>query len=74
MTRPSVMFETTKFFNHPLYDNSIPSIVQPHDIGLLKFGRSLKFNGNYTEELGLTRGARILTKCHVLRGAIFERH
>ncbi|KAJ8712913.1 hypothetical protein PYW08_008217 [Mythimna loreyi] len=44
MTQPAAIFETTKYYNHPLYNEAIPSIVQPHDIGLLEFGRSLKFS------------------------------
>ncbi|XP_026333856.1 collagenase-like [Hyposmocoma kahamanoa] len=43
MTRPEAVFETREFYNHPLYNNNLPSVVQPHDIGLLKFGRSLTF-------------------------------
>nr|ACR16001.2 serine protease 47 [Mamestra configurata] len=42
-TQPSAIFETTKYYNYPLYNEAIPGIVQPHDIGLLEFGRSLTF-------------------------------
>ncbi|KAJ8711248.1 hypothetical protein PYW07_008490 [Mythimna separata] len=44
MTQPATIFETTKYYNHPLYNEAIPGIVQPHDIGLLEFGRSLELN------------------------------
>lgn len=47
MTRPEILFETNVFYNHPLFNNNLPSVVQPHDIGLLKFGRSLTFSGKY---------------------------
>ncbi|XP_004928980.1 collagenase-like [Bombyx mandarina] len=52
MTRPAVVFETTDYLNHPLYDESIQQIVQPHDIGLIKFGRSLVFN-DYVQPIRL---------------------
>ncbi|CAD0204366.1 unnamed protein product [Chrysodeixis includens] len=44
LTRPGVIFETTDFFNHPLYNNNLPGVVQPHDIGLLRFNRDLEFS------------------------------
>ncbi|RVE47905.1 hypothetical protein evm_007419 [Chilo suppressalis] len=44
MTRPGTIFETTEYMNHPLYDESQPSRVQPNDVGLIKFNRRLEFN------------------------------
>ncbi|XP_026333811.1 collagenase-like [Hyposmocoma kahamanoa] len=44
VTRPEIMFETREFYNHPLYNNNLPGVVQPNDVGLLKFGRVLTFS------------------------------
>ncbi|XP_026730522.1 collagenase-like [Trichoplusia ni] len=44
LTRPGIIFETTDFYNHPLYNNNLPGVVQPNDIGLLRFNRDLEFS------------------------------
>ncbi|CAH0758452.1 unnamed protein product [Diatraea saccharalis] len=44
LTRPYYIFETSEFYNHPLYNENLAGIVQPNDIGVLKFGRWLEFN------------------------------
>ncbi|KOB77023.1 Serine protease 58, partial [Operophtera brumata] len=54
LTLPNAIFETTQFYNHPLYDNDRPGVVQPHDIGLLEFGRSLIFN-DYIQPIRIQR-------------------
>ncbi|XP_022832132.1 collagenase-like isoform X1 [Spodoptera litura] len=36
LTDPEYIHETTEYYNHPLYDNNRPTVVQPHDIGLVK--------------------------------------
>ncbi|XP_045770443.1 collagenase-like [Maniola jurtina] len=43
LSRPQLLFETTDYYNHPEYDESL-TIVQPHDIGVIKFNRVLEFN------------------------------
>ncbi|XP_013142901.1 PREDICTED: collagenase-like [Papilio polytes] len=43
LTRPEGIFETTTYYNHPQYIEALQSVVQPHDIGLLKFNRVLQF-------------------------------
>ncbi|KPI99023.1 Collagenase [Papilio xuthus] len=43
LTRPESIFETTTYYNHPQYIEALQSVVQPHDIGLLKFNRVLQF-------------------------------
>ncbi|XP_053616941.1 acrosin-like [Plodia interpunctella] len=44
LTRPYYIFETTEYYNHPLYVEALQGFVQPNDIGLLKFNRQLEFN------------------------------
>nr|ABU98623.1 protease [Helicoverpa armigera] len=44
LTQPSAIFETEKYYNHPLYNEAFAWIVQPNDIGLLEFGRALVFS------------------------------
>ncbi|KAH9645227.1 hypothetical protein HF086_018272 [Spodoptera exigua] len=44
LTEPALIFETTKYYNHPLYIEALQSIVQPNDIGLIEFGRKIEFN------------------------------
>ncbi|KAM3957881.1 collagenase-like [Aphomia sociella] len=44
LTQPVYIFETTEYYNHPLYIEELQSVVQPNDIGVIKFGRSLVFN------------------------------
>ncbi|XP_050553036.1 trypsin-7 isoform X1 [Spodoptera frugiperda] len=36
LTNPEYISESTEYYNHPLYDNSKPTVVQHHDIGLVK--------------------------------------
>ncbi|GBP64693.1 Lysostaphin [Eumeta japonica] len=43
LTRPEYIFETTTWFNHPLYIDALQSVVQPNDIALLKFERFLPY-------------------------------
>ncbi|XP_039751931.1 collagenase-like [Pararge aegeria] len=43
LSHPELIFETTEFYNHPEYDESLTR-VQPHDIGVIKFNRVLEFN------------------------------
>ncbi|XP_063628875.1 retinitis pigmentosa 1-like 1 protein [Cydia splendana] len=42
--RPELIFETYEYFNHPLYIDALQSVVQPHDISLLKFQRTITFS------------------------------
>ncbi|KAJ0173326.1 hypothetical protein K1T71_011502 [Dendrolimus kikuchii] len=44
LTRPAVIFETTEYYNHPLYNEAMQSVVQPNDIGVIKFGRALVYS------------------------------
>nr|AFM28252.1 chymotrypsin [Heliothis virescens] len=44
LTLPSAIFETEKYYNHPLYNEAFQWLVQPNDIGLLEFGRALVFS------------------------------
>ncbi|XP_048482455.1 mucin-22 isoform X2 [Plutella xylostella] len=44
LTRPEFFFEASEYYNHPEYDDSRPTLVQPHDIALLKFNRELPFS------------------------------
>ncbi|XP_068623296.1 collagenase-like [Battus philenor] len=44
LTRPADIFDTTTYYNHPLYMEEVPWHVQTHDIGLVKFNRVLKFS------------------------------
>ncbi|CAK1541870.1 unnamed protein product [Leptosia nina] len=39
---PSMMFETTEYYNHPRYIDTLP-FVQPHDIALIKFPRRVEY-------------------------------
>ncbi|KAJ8712911.1 hypothetical protein PYW08_008215 [Mythimna loreyi] len=41
LTQPTTIFETSKYYNHPLYNEALQSVVQPNDIGLIEFGREL---------------------------------
>ncbi|KAJ8711247.1 hypothetical protein PYW07_008489 [Mythimna separata] len=43
LTQPTAIFETTKYYNHPLYNEALQSVVQPNDIGLIEFGLELVF-------------------------------
>ncbi|XP_034827882.1 collagenase-like [Maniola hyperantus] len=43
LSRPQLLFETTDYYNHPEYDESLTR-VQPHDIGVIKFNQVLEFN------------------------------
>lgn len=45
LTRPGVIFETNEYYNHPNFNNNQPTVVQPNDIGLIKFGRDLEYSG-----------------------------
>ncbi|XP_063368717.1 transmembrane protease serine 11E-like [Cydia amplana] len=42
--RPELIFETFEYFNHPLYIDALQAIVQPHDIAILKFQRTITFS------------------------------
>ncbi|XP_072934144.1 collagenase-like [Epargyreus clarus] len=42
LTRPERIFETTEYYNHPLYIEQLAA-VQPNDIGVIKFGRSIEY-------------------------------
>ncbi|XP_004928982.1 serine protease 3 [Bombyx mori] len=55
LTRPGLLFETTKYINHPEYSENL-NVVQPHDIGLIDFGRKLEFN-DYIQPIRLQRSA-----------------
>ncbi|CAH2052655.1 unnamed protein product, partial [Iphiclides podalirius] len=44
LTRPDSIFETTTYYNHPLYNEAFQQVVQPHDIGLIKFNRKIEFS------------------------------
>ncbi|XP_053616943.1 collagenase-like [Plodia interpunctella] len=44
LTRPYSIFETTEYYNHPLYNEAMQGVVQPNDIGVVKFNRKLVFN------------------------------
>ncbi|GBP71897.1 Serine protease 3 [Eumeta japonica] len=44
LTRPVYIFETNTWYNHPSYNDLLPSVVQPNDIAVVKFGRRLPFN------------------------------
>ncbi|XP_041972316.1 collagenase-like, partial [Aricia agestis] len=44
LTRPFAIFETTEYYNHPLYNEQLQTVVQPHDIGLIKFNRVIEYN------------------------------
>ncbi|XP_047999059.1 collagenase-like isoform X4 [Leguminivora glycinivorella] len=45
LLRPELIFETFEYFNHPLYIDAIAaSKVQPHDIAILKFQRTITFS------------------------------
>ncbi|XP_060806838.1 transmembrane protease serine 9 [Amyelois transitella] len=44
LTRPYYIFETTEYYNHPLYIEALQGIVQPNDIGVVKFNRRIEFN------------------------------
>ncbi|XP_059054800.1 collagenase-like [Achroia grisella] len=52
LTQPFYIFETTEYYNHPLYNEALQQVVQPNDIGLLKFGRALIFN-DYVQPIRL---------------------
>ncbi|XP_038216002.1 collagenase-like [Zerene cesonia] len=41
-TRPAIIFETTEYYNHPLYVPEWP-FVQPNDIGVIKFPRPVEY-------------------------------
>ncbi|XP_073947925.1 uncharacterized protein [Choristoneura fumiferana] len=41
---PELLFETTEYYNHPLYIDALQSVVQPNDIALLKFPRAIPFS------------------------------
>ncbi|KAG6443068.1 collagenase [Manduca sexta] len=56
VTRPGLIFETTNYINHPWYNEDFPTVVQPHDIGLLKFERVLKFN-NFIQPIRIHNSA-----------------
>ena len=47
LTQPTAIFETSKYYNHPLYNEALQSIVQPNDIGLIEFGRRLEFSSKF---------------------------
>ncbi|XP_052757670.1 serine protease 3-like [Galleria mellonella] len=55
LTRPVHLFEATQYYNHPSYIDSL-SIVQPNDIGLIRFGRALVFN-DYVQPIRLQNSA-----------------
>ncbi|KAL4715296.1 hypothetical protein ACJJTC_010866 [Scirpophaga incertulas] len=44
LTRPNMIFEATQMFNHPDFNENFPTIVQPHDISLIRFQSPLDFN------------------------------
>ncbi|XP_063541603.1 collagenase-like [Cydia strobilella] len=39
--RPELIFETFEYFNHPLYNDAMLIFVQPHDIAIMKFQRTI---------------------------------
>lgn len=47
LTRPAIIFDTTEYYNHPLYNEDMQRIVQPHDIGVIKFNRFVEYTGRY---------------------------
>ncbi|XP_059054839.1 collagenase-like [Achroia grisella] len=55
LTQPVYIFETTEYYNHPSYVESL-SVVQPNDIGVIKFGRALIFN-DYVQPIRLQNSA-----------------
>ncbi|XP_045453936.1 collagenase-like [Melitaea cinxia] len=42
LSRPRLFFETTEYYNHPLYVGTMP-FVQPHDISVIKFNRFVEY-------------------------------
>ncbi|XP_045503609.1 collagenase-like, partial [Colias croceus] len=42
-TRPALIFETTEYYNHPLYIEELP-FVQQNDIGVIKFPRPVEYS------------------------------
>ncbi|XP_052757671.1 collagenase-like [Galleria mellonella] len=65
LTRPYYLFETTEYYNHPLYIESL-SVVQPNDIGVIKFGRELVFN-DYVQPIRLQNSASRNRNYHDIR-------
>ncbi|KAM3957882.1 collagenase-like [Aphomia sociella] len=55
LTQPVYIFETSEYYNHPLYIDAL-SVVQPNDIGVIKFGRELIFN-DYVKPIRLHNSA-----------------
>ncbi|XP_028032008.1 collagenase-like [Bombyx mandarina] len=53
LTRPGLLFETTKYINYPAYIETL-NVVQPNDIGLIDFGRKIEFN-DYIQPIRLQR-------------------
>ncbi|CAB3245572.1 unnamed protein product [Arctia plantaginis] len=43
---PEYMSETNEFWNYPSYDNSIPQIVQPNDISIVKLQEPIVYTRN----------------------------
>ncbi|XP_068623295.1 collagenase-like [Battus philenor] len=44
LTRPVDIFETTEYYTYPSYNEEMQWLVQPNDIGLIKFNRVIKFS------------------------------
>ncbi|KAL0818553.1 hypothetical protein ABMA28_008992 [Loxostege sticticalis] len=56
-TRPTFIMESTEYYNHPDYLEELASIVQPHDIGVIKFRRRIEFNGFNVMPVRIQRSA-----------------
>ncbi|XP_072934127.1 collagenase-like isoform X2 [Epargyreus clarus] len=46
VTRPEYMFESTVWYNHPTFNDNLPTVVQPNDISLLKLIRPVTYSDN----------------------------
>ncbi|OWR55096.1 trypsin serine proteinase T26 [Danaus plexippus plexippus] len=44
LSRPSLILESTEYYNHPLYIESLAGVVQPNDIGLIKLNKYVQYN------------------------------
>ncbi|XP_052738880.1 mucin-17 [Bicyclus anynana] len=46
LLRPEMIVETTSYYNHPTFDSTRPTVVQPNDIALLELPIKLEYSRN----------------------------
>ncbi|KAL0818554.1 hypothetical protein ABMA28_008993 [Loxostege sticticalis] len=57
LTRPTFIMESNLYYNHPAYNEALPTLVQANDIGVIKFRRRVEFNDFNVKPIRIQRSA-----------------